>query len=71
MESSSIASQATTNVDWIKSFASNLVGSISKVRHTKSVERAVFKASILEFADWEVDLDAYIEAEYLTEKEAL
>ena len=65
-------SNAGKDFDWIKQFAESLAGAVNKGKSKKaSVEPSVFKGDILQFADWEVDLDAYLDAEDLTGKEAL
>ena len=69
---SSIASDSPkANANWMRYFTDNLVGSVGKVKSTKSVEPSIFSGDMLEFADWEVDFDSFVDNEGLTEKEAL
>ena len=65
---STLRSSADTDnasLDMVKQIADNLATSMCRVAPKKSVEPAVFSGDVLEFIDWEVDLDAYLKAEGL------
>ncbi|KAF6033315.1 hypothetical protein EB796_008381 [Bugula neritina] len=76
------AQQHQTNIQEIlKTFTDNLAESFnSKLQasadnhpkpYRKSMEPNIFSGNTLEFADWEVDMDAYVADEGLSDREAL
>ena len=77
-------SETSSNPDkeWIKDFTREITHGIAETlagkddkkeekRKKKSVEPEIFSGNPLEFNDWEIDWKTYVEAEELTEKEAL
>jgi hypothetical protein len=67
---SSAASSEDRSARAIEQLASTLVYTMKATKRS-TLEPPVFKGSILEFADWEIDFDAYVESEGLTGLEPL
>lgn len=66
------------NKDWIKDFTREITAGMAEQlvhkerrRPKKAIEPDIFSGNAMEFNDWEIDWEAYVEAQELTEKEAL
>ena len=64
------AKNSDAGVNVMKEFSDALISSIDRVS-TKSVEPPEFSGDVLEFADWEVDLDIYLRDEHIDGKDRL
>ncbi|XP_067948721.1 uncharacterized protein [Watersipora subatra] len=66
------ATPASDGLDAVRQLAESLVSTMNKATAKRtSVEPSLFTGDLLDFTDWQVDLDAYLEAENINGKERL
>ncbi|XP_067931116.1 uncharacterized protein [Watersipora subatra] len=64
------ATPASDGLDAVRKLAESLVSTMNKATAKRTpVEPSLFTGDLLDFTDWQVDLDAYLEAENINGKE--